>query len=245
MHPGYLVDDPEGYHSELLSDLRTAEDKLDLWLVGGAERFRRDPALCQALLTVANHSDSRRCFLLIEAIMETPAFLIGSSMFCVLKVLSTAAADSLPAARIEPSNGAANNMDSFYLICFTVGLVLSLLSLIGGFGHFHFGRIHVGHTTHGQAAHGGGHRGHGLSSVNGFTITAFLCWFGGAGYLLHRYSGFVAPVILLLSVVSGVAGSGDSVGVAFQAASSARTRPQWRGYRDDWGFGPGERCDSR
>jgi membrane protein implicated in regulation of membrane protease activity len=98
-------------------------------------------------------------------------------------------------------------MDSFYLICFTVGLVLSLLSLIGGFGHFHFGRIHVGHTTHGQAAHGGGHRGHGLSSVNGFTITAFLCWFGGVGYLLHRYSGFVAPVILLLSVVSGVAGA--------------------------------------
>src|SRR5271155_3591429 len=35
VHPGYLVDDPEGYHSELMSDLRTAEDKLDLWLVGG------------------------------------------------------------------------------------------------------------------------------------------------------------------------------------------------------------------
>ena len=42
VHPGYLVDDPEGYHSELLSDLRTIEDKLDLWLVGGSERFRRD-----------------------------------------------------------------------------------------------------------------------------------------------------------------------------------------------------------
>ncbi len=26
LHPGYLVDDPEGYHSELLSDLRTTED---------------------------------------------------------------------------------------------------------------------------------------------------------------------------------------------------------------------------
>ena len=73
--PGYLVDDPEGYHSELLSDLRTGEDKLDLWLVGGAEKFRRDPALCQALLALANHSDTRRCFLLIEAIMETPELL--------------------------------------------------------------------------------------------------------------------------------------------------------------------------
>jgi transcriptional regulator with XRE-family HTH domain len=83
VHPGYLVDDPEGYHAELLSDLRTIEDKLDLWLVGGSERFRRDPALCQALLTVANHTDSRRCFLLIEAIIETPALL--DRLFHVLR----------------------------------------------------------------------------------------------------------------------------------------------------------------
>jgi len=75
VHPGYLVDDPEGYQSELLSDLPTVEDKLDLWLIAGAERFRRDPALCKALLAVANHSDSRRCFLLIEDIIETPALL--------------------------------------------------------------------------------------------------------------------------------------------------------------------------
>ena len=87
VHPGYLVDDPEGYQSELLSDLRTIENKLDLWLVGGSERFRRDPALCQALLTVANHSDSRRCFLLIEAIIETPALL--DRLFHVLRPEST------------------------------------------------------------------------------------------------------------------------------------------------------------
>jgi transcriptional regulator with XRE-family HTH domain len=83
VHPGYLVDDPEGYHSELMSDLRTAEDKLDLWLVGGVERFRRDPALCQALLALANHNDSRRCFLLIESILETPALL--DRLFQVLR----------------------------------------------------------------------------------------------------------------------------------------------------------------
>ena len=53
VHPGYLVDDPEGYHAELLSDARTIEDKLDLWLVSGAERFRRDAELKQALLAVA------------------------------------------------------------------------------------------------------------------------------------------------------------------------------------------------
>jgi transcriptional regulator with XRE-family HTH domain len=96
VHPGYLVDDPEGYHSELLSELRTIEDKLDLWLVGGAERFRRDPALCHALLALANHSDSRRCFLLIEAIIETPALL--DRLFHVLRpeALSPQAAITQP-----------------------------------------------------------------------------------------------------------------------------------------------------
>jgi transcriptional regulator with XRE-family HTH domain len=75
VHPGYLVDDPEGYHAELISDLRTTEDKLDLWLVAGAERFRRDPDLSQALLAVANHADSRRCLLLMEAVLKTPALV--------------------------------------------------------------------------------------------------------------------------------------------------------------------------
>jgi transcriptional regulator with XRE-family HTH domain len=83
VHPGYLVDDPEGYQSELLSDIPTIEDKLDLWLVSGAERFRRDPALCKALLAVANHNDSRRCFLLIQDIIDTPALL--DRLFQVLR----------------------------------------------------------------------------------------------------------------------------------------------------------------
>src|SRR3954470_11472219 len=66
VHPGYLVDDPEGYNAELMSDARNTEDKLDLWLIGGAERFRKDPALCGALLAVANHNDSRRCLMLLK-----------------------------------------------------------------------------------------------------------------------------------------------------------------------------------
>jgi transcriptional regulator with XRE-family HTH domain len=75
VHPGYLVDDPEGYHVELQSDARGLEDKLDLWLISGAERFRRDPELRQALLSVARHSDSRRCLLLLNAIIETPGLV--------------------------------------------------------------------------------------------------------------------------------------------------------------------------
>jgi transcriptional regulator with XRE-family HTH domain len=72
VHPGYLVDDPEGYHPELLSDARTLEDKLDLWLVSGAERFRRDPQLRHALLELAKHKKTRECLLLLEAVMDTP-----------------------------------------------------------------------------------------------------------------------------------------------------------------------------
>ena len=75
VHPGYLVDDPEGYHPELQSGLREEEDKLDLWLVAGAEKFRRDVALKHALLTLARHDDSRDCLLLLESILETPGLM--------------------------------------------------------------------------------------------------------------------------------------------------------------------------
>jgi membrane protein implicated in regulation of membrane protease activity len=99
-------------------------------------------------------------------------------------------------------------MDTFYLICFGVGLVLSVAFFLGGFAHLHLGHLHIGHSAlahHGTGAQGSGSRG--LSAVNGFTLTAFLCWFGGAGYLLHRYGIFVAPLILLFSIVSGVFGA--------------------------------------
>ena len=72
VHPGYLVSDPEGYHTELLSALRVAEDSLDLWLINGAERFRRDHELKHALLQISQHDDSRRCLILLGAILETP-----------------------------------------------------------------------------------------------------------------------------------------------------------------------------
>src|SRR5215469_5260815 len=72
VHPGYLVDDPAGFHTELLSDVSSAEDTLDLWLIQGAERFRNDPDVSRALLKIAKHQDSRRCLVLMDAILETP-----------------------------------------------------------------------------------------------------------------------------------------------------------------------------
>jgi transcriptional regulator with XRE-family HTH domain len=72
VHPGYLVDDPPGFQNELISDIGALEDKLDLWLVAGAERFSRDSGLHHALLRVARHSDSRLCLILLGEILENP-----------------------------------------------------------------------------------------------------------------------------------------------------------------------------
>ena len=83
VHPGYLVDDPEGYHTELMSDVRTLEERLDLWLIAGAERFRRDPQVKHALLEVAKHADSRGCLVLLGAILETPG--LAERLLQVLK----------------------------------------------------------------------------------------------------------------------------------------------------------------
>ena len=72
VHPGYLVDDPEGYSTELISDAGKQEDKLDLWLVSGAERFRGDAELHESLVALARHPDSRRCLHLLRLILENP-----------------------------------------------------------------------------------------------------------------------------------------------------------------------------
>ena len=90
VHPGFLVDDPDGYHTELMSGLRMQEDQLDLWLVQGAERFRRDGPLAEALLALARHDDSRRCLLLLGAVLATPELL--DRLWDVLKPAASVAA---------------------------------------------------------------------------------------------------------------------------------------------------------
>ena len=72
VHPGFLVDDPEGYHTELTSDLRTVEGKLDVWLLQGSERFAGDQEVSSVLIKLAREKDTRKCFLLMGAILDTP-----------------------------------------------------------------------------------------------------------------------------------------------------------------------------
>jgi len=72
VHPGFLVDDPDGYHAELTSDLRTVEGQIDVWLLQGSERFAGDPEVSKVLIKAAREKDTRRALLLLGAILDTP-----------------------------------------------------------------------------------------------------------------------------------------------------------------------------
>lgn len=116
----------------------------------------------------------------------------------------------------------------FFLICFIVGFVLSLLSFLSGalhlpvhhhgagrlFGHHAAGAHGAGHGPSPGVAHGGavaagsrlasGGQRSGISPINFSTATAFLAWFGGVGYLMTRYYGAALLVALGGSLAAGV-----------------------------------------
>lgn len=100
------------------------------------------------------------------------------------------------------------NWETFYLVCFLVGLALSALSLLGGLGHFG-GHVHLPLVPHAHVPHGT-HVPHSAGGNvpwwNAFSIMIFLCWFGGAGYLLTRHGSFVAAVVTVLAAICGLAG---------------------------------------
>jgi len=108
----------------------------------------------------------------------------------------------------------------FYLLCFLVGFILSGASFLMGHVHVHVGHgdagghAHVGHghVGHGHVGHGDGHghaHGHdnGLSFFNFGTFAAFLAWFGGAGFLLVRYSSVWVWLGLGIAILSGLTGA--------------------------------------
>ena len=87
---------------------------------------------------------------------------------------------------------------AFYLVCFIVGLLLSVLSVVSGSVHLPHVHLHVGHAGHGGMG--------GLSYFNFATLMAFLAWFGGAGYLLSVHDGSLGIWILLFATLAGLAG---------------------------------------
>jgi len=94
--------------------------------------------------------------------------------------------------------------ENFYFFCFCVGFLCSLVSFLAGTTHLH---LHLPRGFHGHAAHGAGGKGAAESPINFGTIAAFLAWFGGAGYLLSRYSSIWAVLALALALLSGLAGA--------------------------------------
>ncbi|HLY19618.1 MAG TPA: hypothetical protein VKR61_20465 [Bryobacteraceae bacterium] len=102
----------------------------------------------------------------------------------------------------------------FYLICFLLGLALSLLSVLTGSAHLHLPHIHVPHV-HGPHLHvphvhvDGAHaaESEGVPWLNFGTMTAFLAWFGGTGYLLERYYAVWFLIALAIAVLSGLGGA--------------------------------------
>ena len=111
-------------------------------------------------------------------------------------------------------------VENLYLICFVIGFLLSVLSFVLGnlhlelphvhihFGHFHTHAPQVPHAP--SVPHAAGPHGMGTAAlpvVNFGTITAFLAWFGGIGYLLTRYSGLLATISLLVAIFGGMIGA--------------------------------------
>jgi membrane protein implicated in regulation of membrane protease activity len=124
----------------------------------------------------------------------------------------------------------------FYLICFAVGFCFSFFSFV--FGGARTGRLHLPHShahvggarlppagadaapasalsSHAAAARTASAnsafahaQGNSVSPFNFVTLTAFLAWFGGAGYLLTRYSTLWVGFGLLASVAIGLVGGG-------------------------------------
>jgi membrane protein implicated in regulation of membrane protease activity len=115
----------------------------------------------------------------------------------------------------------------FYLTCFAVGFSLSAVSFIAGGLHWHphlhlpdlphFGGDVGGHVaagdaaaTHGSAGNGTAeHGGHAapVSPFNFITLTAFLAWFGGTGFLITRFSSIWFALSLVIALGAGLFGA--------------------------------------
>jgi membrane protein implicated in regulation of membrane protease activity len=105
----------------------------------------------------------------------------------------------------------------FYFVCFVIGVTLSVLSFLAGSFHLPHVHMHV-HLPHGVphmggalhapgGVHAGAPSGAHMPFLNFGTISAFLAWFGGTGYLLTRYSSLVVAGVLTLAFVAGIVGA--------------------------------------
>ena len=92
----------------------------------------------------------------------------------------------------------------FYLICFIVGFALSALALLAGSVHLHIPHLHL-HVSHGIHLPRGGVGARGETPWFNFgTLSAFLAWFGGTGYLLEHIYHVWIVVVIFVATLSGL-----------------------------------------
>jgi membrane protein implicated in regulation of membrane protease activity len=109
---------------------------------------------------------------------------------------------------------------NFYLFCFLVGFLWSLVSLLLGSLHFHLpftphGDLHnVGLHAHAHVSSASSHgphpahaHGDNVSPFNFGSLAAFLAWFGGVGFLLTAYSRMWFVWGLCFAIGSGLVGA--------------------------------------
>jgi membrane protein implicated in regulation of membrane protease activity len=97
------------------------------------------------------------------------------------------------------------NWPAIFLGSFVVGFLLSVLSVAFNVvdAHVHFPwETHV----HTGVFHGG--HAHGIGPINFATITAFVAWFGGAGYLLTTEFRWLLLPTVGASTLIGLLGAG-------------------------------------
>jgi membrane protein implicated in regulation of membrane protease activity len=101
-----------------------------------------------------------------------------------------------------------------YLVCFWLGFSLSAVSWLLGAAATHVPHLPHAHPhlphAHGHAGAHAGHAPHAADSPSFFnfaTLTAFLAWFGGAGFLLTRYTAVWPLAALAGAVAVGLAGA--------------------------------------
>ena len=126
------------------------------------------------------------------------------------------------------------NWPDVFLLCFAVGVLWSLASLLLGGMHLGHTGPHIGHGYLGHAPMGHGHLGNAgighahasghapasgkfvppkggsgwlASMINPSCAAVFLAWFGGIGYLLTRHSGLAFWVNLAIAIAMGLGGA--------------------------------------
>ncbi len=76
VHPGYLVDDPPGYQTEIASAHLLEEQDLRSWLANRAEEQRGDPIVYRALLRLSRKEDPRRYLAVLDDLLDQPIGMI-------------------------------------------------------------------------------------------------------------------------------------------------------------------------